>query len=222
MGGICVFGDSVARGVVFDSALGRYSFLKNGCFDLLRAKTGLNVSNFSKFGCTVKKGGAIVEKHTANISGSDCTLLEYGGNDCDYNWKEISANPDGEHLPNTPPAEFESRYRALIASVREKGGRPVLLNLPPLEPERFFRWASRGNSAENILRWLGSVSRIFDWHESYSKLVEKIAAEEKAPLIDVRSAFLRRDGWEDCLCADGMHPNVDGHKLICEAVLQYV
>jgi lysophospholipase L1-like esterase len=52
--------------------------------------------------------------------------------------------------------------------------------------------------------------------------VERIASEENVPLIDVRTTFLSHENWRDCLCDDGMHPNVAGHGLLCEAVLQYV
>jgi len=148
----------------------------------------------------------------------DYTILEFGGNDCDYNWAEISKDPFREHICNTPISLFREKYMELIDSVRKNGGKPILLNLPPIDPKRYFKWASRGLDRKNILTFLGEVDAIFKWQEMYSAVVEELAVKEKIPMIDIRSGFMSKKNFSNYLCADGIHPNEKGHLLISRAI----
>lgn len=218
---VCLFGDSVARGVVLDNVKNKYIFLKDSFANAFAAATGVAVDNFAKFGCTVVKGLEIASKRADMLSNYDFVVLEFGGNDCNFDWAEIAKTPDAEHLPATPPDEFEASYRRLIEDVRSKGGKPLVFNLPPLDSKRFFDWVSKGLSAENILKWLGDVEHIYRWHKSYSDTVCRIAEETGTPLIDIRSSFLDLPDYCELLCEDGMHPNSKGHRLIFDTVRRY-
>lgn len=95
---ICVFGDSVAKGVVFDHVKQKYSLLKNGFADQLANIFSLSVTNYAKFGCTVTKGLELVKKHLDKIPWTmTISVLEFGGNDCDFDWAEV---PKRQLLPN--------------------------------------------------------------------------------------------------------------------------
>ena len=215
---LCVFGDSVTKGVVFDSAMRKYIFLKDCFVNLFSGSTGIRVDNYSKFGCTLKKGTEIVKKHSEDLPKYDYIALEFGGNDCNFKWDEIAADPKSEHLPQTPISDFKKLYRSLIDGIRSLGGRPLLLNLPPLDAKRFFDWISVGLCSQNILQWLGEVDVIFRWQETYSKTVCDLAEETGVPLIDIRSLFFEYGDYSALLCEDGMHPNKLGHKLISDTI----
>jgi len=220
---VCIFGDSIMKGVVFDSLRGRYAYLKNNFLEILkRHNSSVRVDNFSKFGCTITVGKKIIEKHADRLSGYRYTALEFGGNDCDFDWKAISERPDDVHLPKTPLEEFETLYSRIIDDVTRAGSRPVLFTLPPLCAERYFAWISRGLNAENILRWLGDVGHIYRWHEMYNNAVLKITAAKNTLLIDIREAFLKTRDYVKLLCADGIHPNEAGHALISDAVMKAI
>ena len=47
--------------------------------------------------------------------------MEFGGNDCDYNWKEISENPDGNHKPSSEIKDFIELYTELINEIKKMG-----------------------------------------------------------------------------------------------------
>lgn len=47
-----VFGDSIAKGVIYDEEKGRYVYTPNSFLKLFEAKTGITIKNDSKFGCT--------------------------------------------------------------------------------------------------------------------------------------------------------------------------
>ncbi len=215
---ICVFGDSIAKGVIFDTVRQRYSFLKNCFINLFSDSCKIQVDNYSKFGCTIEKGLKILEKHEDSLSSYDYVLLEFGGNDCNFNWSEISKSPYTEHNPQTPVDKFKDFYSAMIDQIISFGGRPLMLNLPPLDAKKFFNWVSQGNSAENILHWLGDVDHIFRWHENYNNAVCNLANNKNIPIIDIRSIFLNNPDFDKLICEDGMHPSSLGHQLIYKKI----
>ena len=216
---VCIFGDSVARGVVFDAVKNKYSLLKESFANIVERQQNIAIRNYSRFGCTISMGSEILKRHETELGKFNYTILEFGGNDCDYNWAEVSENPYRQHLCNTPIALFCGKYKELIDHVIKHGGKPVLLNLPPIDPKRYFKWISKGLNGQNILTFLGEVDFIYKWQEMYSAAIEKLAVEEKIPIIDIRSGFLNKEDYSDYLCADGIHPNEKGHLLI-SGVLQ--
>lgn len=216
----CVLGDSVGKGVVFDAISSRYRVLKESFANLFSASRNAVVENLSAFGCTVTKGLQIAKRHSERMIGPGAILLEFGGNDCDFDWAAVSAEPDADHKCKTPMDDFHAKYTELIAWAREEGKTPVLMNLPPIDPDRYFAHISKGLNPDNILQFLGDVDRIYRWHEYYSLAVNKLAAEADVPLIDVRSAFLERRRCLDMICEDGIHPNAQGHAFLFEIISQ--
>ena len=217
---VCIFGDSVAKGVVFDAVKNKYRLLKESFVNIVGRQQNIAIHNFARFGCTISMGGEILKRHEKELNRFDYTLLEFGGNDCDYKWEEVSREPFRQHLCNTPIPQFREKYMELIGLVLKNGGRPVLLNLPPIDPVRYFSWISSGLDKKNILAFLGEIDTIYRWQEMYSKAVEELAAEEKIPFIDIRSGFLKRKNFSQYLCADGIHPNKKGHLLISKAIYE--
>ena len=212
---LCLFGDSISKGVIFDAGAQRYKFLKSCFASVFSESTGISVDNHSKFGCTVGKGLELLHRHIAFLRNYDCTVLEYGGNDCDFDWPAISEAPDRTHLCKTPMFEFVRTYEEMIDSVRDAGGKPIMLNMIPLDEEKYFAWISRGLNPANILRWLGNVHNIFLWHSAYNDAVCDIAKRKGVRLIDVRGPFLAVKNYTKMLCEDGIHPNAEGHSFIC-------
>ncbi len=216
---ICIFGDSLSRGVVFDKIRERYTFLKDSFVNLFCHKMRVRVENYAKFGCTISKGKKLMDQHQKEIADSDFTVLEFGGNDSDFDWNKISEAPEAQHLPKTPLDVFADTYAQLVTKARELGGKPVLLNLPPIHAKRYFQWISKGLNGSNILHWLGgSEEYIYRWHEMYNMQVCQLANQMQVPLIDIRSIFLQKPDYSTYLCIDGIHPNEAGHQLILKAV----
>ena len=211
---ICVFGDSVAKGVVYDETKNKYIHLKNCFVNLFSQKAGLPVANYARFGCTAAKGAEILNKRIDELHLYSHTILEFGGNDCNLQWDEISHSPHGPHPARVPLPQFEEIYSKMLDAIKSAGSIPVMLSLPPLDPEKFFTWVSKGLNRENILKYLGDVDFIYRWQESYSAAIKKLAQLHSVCLIDIREAFLREGAYAGYLCSDGMHPNEKGHALI--------
>jgi len=201
----CIFGDSIGKGIVYDDVTGKYIVHKAGFPESIR--------NFSSFGCTSERGIKIMQRHDSALSSFERVFIEYGGNDSDFDWKSISQNPEISHDPKVSVETFKNNLIRLVERVKLAGSEPVLMNLPPIDPERYFSWISRGLSAENILRWLGNKKRIFDFHEMYSAAVAEAAASSGCLMADIRSAFMGVSDYRSLLCTDGIHPNACGYAL---------
>lgn len=219
---ITALGDSLTRGVVLNEK-NRYSILDNSFIDIIGDTLGLSITNYGKFGCTVDFGEQMVERHADEISSSDYTLLEFGGNDCDFNWGKIADNPADEHFPKTILDSFKEKFSKLIESVRSLGSKPVIISLPPIDSEYYFSFISRFMNAgqrNNVFNWLGGdINVISRWHEMYNRALFEISGLMQAPIIDITTPFDKHQGTMRTLyCADGIHPNAEGHKLIAASI----
>lgn len=222
MNGICFFGDSLARGVIFDTVRNRYTILKESFVNLFSESTETEVKNHSRFGSTVTQGLTQFEKHQSDAEAAEAIVFEFGGNDSDFDWNAVSEAPDAVHLPKTEYAVFIDTYKALIEKAKSMGKKVFMLNLPPVDYNKYFSLISNGRNGENILRWLGGTSDfIYRWHERYNDAISSIAAAMKVPMIDIRSAFLEKRDYSDYLCVDGIHPNEKGHRLIADILIDY-
>ncbi|MBE6895622.1 MAG: SGNH/GDSL hydrolase family protein [Ruminococcaceae bacterium] len=218
-----IFGDSIMKGVLLDDDTQRYVLSSSAPGTEFAKEMNVDVNNRSVFGCTVAKGSKLVSSAIEKGKmGEGLVLIEYGGNDCNYNWKDVAAEPDEFHDPVTPLKLFEKLYSDLIESIKSVGATPVIMSLPPIDAQKYFNWITKdGLSAANILKWLGDVQMIYRFQELYSNAISKIAYKTNSLFIDVRSYFLDKHNYADLLCTDGIHPNSEGQKLITQAMTDF-
>jgi len=218
-----VFGDSLLKGIQIDPQSLRYHINNNIDVEGIEQTHFLDIKNFAKFGCTVTKGLALIEKRLREKGRfCDAVLMDFGGNDCDHNWRAVSECPESKHLPNTPLDVFAETYYKIIMLLKENGIRPIMTTLPPLDAQRFFHWFCNGLDKTSVLKWLGDVQIIYRWQENYSRTAEKIALETNTLLVDLRGAFLNHRSMPFLLCEDGTHPNTDGQRLISQTFKDFI
>ena len=170
----------------------------------------------------MKRGHSILLRDIDEGLDCELALVEFGGNDSDFKWNEISMEPDKEHLPLTSMADFKQNIASMTEELRAQGVQPIMMTLPPIEPNRYLDFVSRnGNSRENILKWLGYVEKIYETHKSYSDAVAEIARERMVPLVDVRSAFPSGNALGEYMCIDGVHPDKKGYQLIADSFASF-
>ena len=212
---LLIFGDSIIKGVTYNGQ--SYHLCQQHDFDALAAQ-GVTVENNAKMGATIADGLRQISRKLKPCADDTAVLFCFGGNDCDYNWKDISDAPDGEHLPHTPQEQFVDDYCTAIRAARDAGAKVAMTSLPPLEQERYFAHITKGLSAENILHWLGDTDHLYRWQEYYSTLVSQLSRAFGCQLVDLRAEFLKSRTFPDLIGADGIHPTQTGHDLIHRTV----
>ena len=98
---IQIWGDSIMRGVIYDEARKRYVLLKDSAVALLSQKILVPVKNFSQMARTAPQGLEALRAQEQDLTGR-IVVLEYGGNDCDFDWRAVAEAPGEEHLCHTP------------------------------------------------------------------------------------------------------------------------
>lgn len=185
------------------------------------AESGIQIHNYARFGCTIRKAIRWIRRDCEE-SGKpeDSVVLEFGGNDCDYDWARISQNPVLRIQCKTPPEEFAALYREALALIRQSGRRPVAMTLPPIHSLRYLNFVCKnGLLKENLLRWLGDAGAIGRRQRLYSELALQVAREEQAEVIDLRAAFPQDEtALAELLCEDGIHPNQKGQARILNEI----
>ena len=223
---LVALGDSIIKGVLVQSEgeRSRYSLADKSIVECCAEKLGGESLNLGKMGCTIEAGERILDRYLDKMSGARYVLLEYGGNDSDYNWQEIAEAPEKEHFPRTRLEVFEEVYERVVCKIKQMGAIPLVLSLPPMDAERYFAFFSQkweDGFRVNVMRWLGgSTNTIMSGHELYNLATMRIAQRTGAQWIDVTSGLLKGHNFRAYLCDDGIHPNERGQRMIAEAVLQ--
>lgn len=220
MKSIKIYGDSILKGVVYNEELKRYKLCKYR-FDQLE-EDGICVENNCKMGVTVEKGFEIMRATLGDCTKDDLVVMEFGGNDCNYDWKAVSLDPFRDHDCVTPEKQFLATYGEMIDFARSKGASVAVSTLVPIESSKFLRWVGRGLDTDRIMTFLGDLNMIARWQEYYSHLAERAAKAADCPVLDLRSRFLMSRKLSSMICEDGIHPTEEGHLLIRDTFQQEI
>ena len=142
--------------------------------------------------------------------------MEYGGNDCNFDWPAVAAAPEAQHLPATPLPAFLAALEEAAAKLQRAGVTPVFTTLPPIDAERYFAHiCGHGVDGAELMRWLGNVQTIYRFQELYSASAAQFALSNGFALIDARATLLtpRRD-YAALVSIDGLHPSEAGYELM--------
>lgn len=201
-----LFGDSVLKGVVYDDVTGRYRLCKD------KWQMPDTFQNLCKMGATSRWGKELSDRKADICGVGTVAVVEYGGNDCNYRWDDISRDPTQKPPCAVEPKEYVQNLEAITRTLRAGGADVVFTSLLPLDENAYMEHISRGLSYGNILTWLGTVHRLYEWQDYYNTLLTETAARLGCPVIPLRSAL--GDDAAKLLCADGIHPTEQGHAVI--------
>ena len=223
MNEIYAFGDSILKGIILEDE--KYKVCKNRFSNICEEVLNVVIENKAKYGSTIAKGEESFERNLEILDNPNVeyVVLEFGGNDCDFKWQEISDNPDIEHKPNVEINDFIKIYTEIIQVIKSKNKKPVLLSLPPIDSQRYINKFFKNLNQENILKWMNNNPYFLaNWHERYNIEVFKLAINNNISIIDITSKFLEQKDYSLFLCEDGIHPNEEGHKLISESIQEHI
>lgn len=211
-----IWGDSILKGIIYDEARGRYIILRENCITALSETLPVPIVNNARMGQTAPE--AVQALHGEDLRPGGLALIEFGGNDCDMPWSEISEHPAAAHEAKTPLDAFQEALEKLVRKIRGGGMQPVLVVPTPLDAKRYFQWISKNLNPAAILSYLGDVERIYRWQEYYANAVTQVACALKCPLLNLREAFLEHPRFKELLCIDGIHPNAEGHQVMLQSL----
>lgn len=213
---VAVWGDSILKGAVTGYSTNRFDvFPEQSSLNIACKNLGLALTNKSVFGNILRKSRRTLERDMERGLSVDLGIIESGGNDCDLDWPPVAAAPDEPHETRTPLADFCAGLKEMIALLRAHRITPLLMTMPPLILDRWFKTITNELDEAAILHFLkGNKARLYSVHELYSKHIEKIAASCGVQLIDMRLAMLEREDLPDLMCKDGIHPNLEGYAYM--------
>ena len=218
---IFVYGDSLLKATEPDENF-HYHFHISEVIGKYVPK-GIEIVNRAKMGATVRKGKSLVEHDLARGMDAKYAILDYGGNDCDFNWDEVAENPEAEHHCHTEMPVFLQTLQEITDSLRQRGVQPVLMTLPPVDGERYLDCICRkGLDKSRILRWLGSANTITRYQKWYSDSVAEFARKQQLPLVPAREAFLADDSFGKLIAADGIHLNQGGYHRFYSTISNWM
>ena len=113
-------------------------------------------------------------------------------------WSKQSKDPLANR--RVPPDAFEENLRAMIASLRAAGVKPLLL-VPP--------------HAETLLDRYPSVA-------TYRAILERVAQQEQVPSVALQPIFAAHDAADLYQPNDDFHPSPLGHRLIAGAIAEAI
>ena len=215
---IQVVGDSLLKGVIYDETISRHVLLKeNGISMLIDA--GFDIKNDAKFGLTIAKARKIIENSSLDM---DEIIIEVGGNDCDYNWDDVSNNPNTIHQTKTPIDEFKDSLESLVQFILSHQIKPILVSIPPLDDQLFFNFITKNRQKENIMSFLGDTKMIYYHQRSYNEVIERVAKQYALTYIPLRETIEAVSNVKEIYCKDGMHLNERGQAIIYDTFKRYI
>ncbi len=214
MKNIRIFGDSVLKGVTYVD--GGYHI----CKDKINIESA-DFCNFSKMGATTETALQIIDRKIDRCDENTIAVLEFGGNDCNYDWSKISDEPDKKYDCTVIPKKYTENFTNAVKKLKAKGATVIISSLMPISANKFMDFISNGLSYSNILKWLGDVDMLSRWQSYYNNLALSVAEENGCMLMPLREN-MEKYNYEELLCADGIHPTEEGHKVIHRFLENYL
>ncbi|MBP3741981.1 MAG: SGNH/GDSL hydrolase family protein [Treponema sp.] len=217
---IVVFGDSILKGVVtIPESKNLFDVTENDSLSLAQKELGFELDNRSIYGNITSKGLVKLQKYLEKGGHADLCVIEFGSNDCDYDWNIFTPGAQLPAFDSIPPKvpmnDYLTNLEAMVNLCRKHKITPVIMNLIPYICDKWFKTIAKGHDQAAILQFLGgSADTLGKNQEKYYKALMDFVSKKGLQLIDVWKLFSGLEKPEDFMCDDGIHPNEEGYKLL--------
>ncbi len=109
----------------------------------------------------------------------------------------------------TPPEIFERNIQELIKFAKKYSSKIV-----------FVGTAMVDESKASPIHWDKNMHYKNEYLKKYNEIIKYVCKENKVRFIDIYETFAKADYKK--LLEDGLHPNSEGHKIIFEAVKNFL
>jgi acyl-CoA thioesterase I len=103
----------------------------------------------------------------------------------------------------------------MVHTLRTHKITPLLMTMPPLVLDRWYKTITAGQNEANIRKFLSDdIFKLYSVHELYSLNIIKYAVTHNVQFVDMRMSLLEAPDYRALMCGDGIHPNVEGYAYM--------
>lgn len=218
---VIVWGDSILKGIISSEDLTQIRPSEINALQMAGEKLAIEINNKSIYGAHIIKLQSTQTKNLNKGLTADIALIESGTNDCDYEWNDVCTKPFSEITQKVPLADFKHIASEMVDTSRENKITPVLVTAPDLAIPYWKEYITRGLDKEKIAQFIGHDPYVLLRNqEEYMEALRQIAKEKNVQLIDMRVEFRKTSDPMSLMCKDGVHPNIEGHKLMADVFVK--
>ena len=218
---VIVWGDSILKGIISSEDLTQIRPSEINALQMAGEKLAIEINNKSIYGAHIIKLQSTQTKNLNKGLTADIALIESGTNDCDYEWNDVCTKPFSEITQKVPLADFKRIASEMVDTSRENKITPVLVTAPDLPIPYWKEYITRGLDKEKIAQFIGHDPYVLLRNqEEYMEALRQIAKEKNVQLIDMRVEFRKTSDPMSLMCKDGVHPNIEGHKLMADVFVK--
>lgn len=218
---VIVWGDSILKGIISSEDLTQIRPSEINALQMAGEKLSIEINNKSIYGAHIIKLQSTQTKNLNKGLTADIALIESGTNDCDYEWNDVCTKPFSEITQKVPLADFKRIASEMVDTSRENKITPVLVTAPDLAIPYWKEYITRGLDKEKIAQFIGHDPYVLLRNqEEYMEALRQIAKEKNVQLIDMRVEFRKTSDPMSLMCKDGVHPNLEGHKLMADVFVK--
>lgn len=218
---VIVWGDSILKGIISSEDLTQIRPSEINALQMAGEKLAIEINNKSIYGAHIIKLQLTQTKNLNKGLTADIALIESGTNDCDYEWNDVCTKPFSEITQKVPLADFKRIASEMVDTSRENKITPVLVTAPDLAIHYWKEYITRGLDKEKIAQFIGHDPYVLLRNqEEYMEALRQIAKEKNVQLIDMRVEFRKTSDPMSLMCKDGVHPNIEGHKLMADVFVK--
>ena len=210
---IVVFGDSILKGVITIPNSGKlFDTTENDSLSLAQKELGFELDNRSIYGNITSKGLIKLQKFFEKGGEADFCIIEFGSNDCDYDW--------GTLVQKVPLAEYLDNLAAMVKLCREHKVTPLMMGLIPYVCDDWYQTIIKGQNEAAILDFLGGSSETLGKNQLiYKDAQADFVQKNNVQFLDPWTIF---EGHKELMCYDGIHPNEKGYELLSKAWIKFL
>ncbi|WP_022933377.1 SGNH/GDSL hydrolase family protein [Treponema bryantii] len=210
---LVVFGDSILKGVItIPNSDKLFDVTENDSLSLAQKELGFELDNRSIYGNITSKGLVKLQKFFEKGGEADFCIIEFGSNDCDYDW--------GTLVQKVPLAEYLENLSAMVKLCRDNKVTPLMMGLIPYVCDDWFKTIIKGQDQVAILNFLGGTAETLGKNQLiYKNAQADFVQKNKVQFLDPWTIF---EGHKEFMCYDGIHPNEEGYKLLSQAWIKFL
>lgn len=210
---LVVFGDSILKGVITIPNSGKlFDTTENDSLTLAQKELGFELDNRSIYGNITSKGLLKLQKFFDKGESADFCVIEFGSNDCDYDW--------GTLVQKVTLEDYLANLTAMVKLCREHKVTPLMMGLIPYVCDDWFKTIIKGHDEAAILNFLGGSAETLGKNQLiYKNAQADFVQKNNVQFLDPWTIF---QGHKELMCYDGIHPNEEGYQQLSKAWIKFL